>query len=193
MRDSELVRQWTNHIYCATTCGWKGGTKYQRGREGASRQTGDFQTSDVRQAVCRETYLPLMTGSMVPGRFWGSARNDNRAAERPGFRRFRGFCPLPAGGFKGCGIAASGHACGDEYIVSVTGLIFVSEVRHDEVPKPLPADWYLWALRSLTTCTEILHCVQNDGAGRKVSPQAAEDRGVIGAASRLGFRRFRGF
>ena len=43
---------------------------------------------------------------------------------------------------------------------------------------PLPADWYLWALRSLTTCTKILHCVQNDGAGRKVPPQAAEDRGV---------------
>ena len=43
---------------------------------------------------------------------------------------------------------------------------------------PFPADWYLWVLRSLTTCAKILHCVQNDGAGRKVPPQAAEDRGV---------------
>ena len=47
-----------------------------------------------------------------------------------------------------------------------------------ECVSPLPADWYLWALRLLTTCTKILHCVQNDGAGKKVPPQAAEDRGV---------------
>ena len=47
----------------------------------------------------------------------------------------------PAGGFlgltalraEGCGIAALG---GDEYIVSVTGLPFVSPVLHDEEPKP---------------------------------------------------------
>ena len=169
---------------------WYEVPKGERGRKPSDGRLSDFrcQTGSVQRNV-----PPTYDGQHGAERFLDSARNDNRAAERPGFRRFRGFCPLPAGGFKGCGIAASGHACGDEYIVSVTGLIFVSEVRHDEVPKPLPADWYLWALRSLTTCTEILHCVQNDGAGRKVSPQAAEDRGVIGAASRLGFRRFRGF
>ena len=38
-----------------------------------------------------------------------SARNDNRAAERPGFRGFKRFRR-----FRGCGIA-----CGDEYKASV--------------------------------------------------------------------------
>ena len=74
---------------------------------------------------------------------------------------------------EGCGIAAFG---GDEYIVSVTGPASVYPLLHDEEQDPpLPADWYLWVLRSLTTCTEILHCVQNDGAGRK---GAAGDRGT---------------
>ena len=43
-----------------------------------------------------------------------------------GFRRFKGFR-----GFRGEGIAF-----GDEYIVSVTGLPFVSPVLHDEEQKP---------------------------------------------------------
>ena len=42
-----------------------------------------------------------------------------------GFRRFKGFR-----GFRGEGIAF-----GDEYIVSVTGLAFVSPVLHDEEQK----------------------------------------------------------
>ena len=48
------------------------------------------------------------------------------AAKRPGFRRFKGFR-----GFRGEGIAF-----GDEYIVSVTGLAFVSPLLHDEEQKP---------------------------------------------------------
>ena len=31
----------------------------------------------------------------------------------------------------------------------------------------LPTDWYLTAYKSLTSCTEILHCVQNDPPGGK--------------------------
>ena len=56
------------------------------------------------------------------GRFRGFARNDNRAAKRPGFREFRRF--------RGCGIAY-----GDDYKVSVTGLPLVSPVLHDEEQK----------------------------------------------------------
>ena len=41
---------------------------------------------------------------------------------RPGFKRFKRFR-----GFRGEGIAF-----GDEYIISVTGLAFVSPVLHDE-------------------------------------------------------------
>ena len=72
---------------------------------------------------------PTYDGDHSAGRFGGSARNDNRAAERPGFRGFKEqekvlkFDRPLAGRFlgltglwpEGCGIAF-----GDEYIVSVT-------------------------------------------------------------------------
>ncbi len=61
---------------------------------------------------------------------------------------------------------------------TIRDLVLCHRCCRTKCASPLPADWYLWALRSLTTCTKILHCVQNDGAGRKVPPQAAEDRSV---------------
>ena len=81
--------------------------------------------------IAARNVSPTYDGDHSAGRFGGSARNDNRAAERPGFRGFRGFKeqekvlkfdrPL-AGRFlgltglwpEGCGIAF-----GYEYIVCV--------------------------------------------------------------------------
>ncbi len=110
-------------IYCPTARGGEGGTEYQRGRR---RKPSDGQTSDTRLAVCLATYPLLMAGGMVPGRFLDSARNDNRAAEWPGFRGFKRFK-----GFRGEGIAY-----GDEYEASVTGFASASQVVHDEEQKP---------------------------------------------------------
>ena len=40
------------------------------------------------------------------------------APPRPGFRGFKGFCPLAAGRFRGCGIALSG----DEFYMPLRGI-----------------------------------------------------------------------
>ena len=86
----------------------------------------DIQTVRLQTDIAAGNVTPTYGKSHCTRRSLDSARNDNRAALRPRFRGFKGqekvlkFDRPLAGRFlgltglwpEGCGIAASGHACG---------------------------------------------------------------------------------